>query len=70
MTRFGFKYLESYFKSHGAGIEVVNGDVNRDARKELVEDLIFLVMSFAGRLYGIRSKKREEVVNCVKKALS
>lgn len=35
LTRFGFKYLESYFKSHGVEIEVVNGDVNRDARKEL-----------------------------------
>jgi len=70
LTRFGFKYLESYFKSHGVEIEVVNGDVNRDARKELVEDLISLVTSFAGRIYGMRSKKRREVVNCVRKALS
>lgn len=70
LTRFGFKYLESYFKSHGVEIEVVNGDINRDAKDELVEDLISLVTSFAGRLYGMRSKKRKEVVNCVRKALS
>jgi len=70
LTRFGFKYLESYFKSHGVEIEVVNGDVYKDSRQELVEDIISLVSSFAGRLYGMRSKKREEVVNCVRKTLS
>lgn len=70
LTRFGFKYLESYFKSHGVEIEVVNGDVHKDAQQELVEDLISLVSSFAGRLYGMRSKKREEVVSCVRKAVS
>lgn len=68
LTRFGFRYLESYFRSHGVEIEVVNG--NRDSRQELVEDLVSLVSSFAGRLYGMRSKKREEVVSCVRKAVS
>jgi len=70
LTRFGFRYLESYFKSHEVEIEVVNGDVHRDSRQELVEDLISLVSSFAGRLYGMRSKKREEVISCVRKAVS
>lgn len=70
LTRFGFKYLESYFKSHGVEIDVVNGDIHKDAQQELVEDLISLVSSFAGRLYGMRSKKREEVVSCVRKAIS
>ncbi|MEM3832327.1 MAG: hypothetical protein QW128_01835 [Thermoprotei archaeon] len=50
LARFGFKYLERYFASHNVKIEVANGDEPKDAYRELVEDLIALVSSFAGRL--------------------
>lgn len=36
--------------------------------QELVEDLIAAVTSFAGRLYGVRSGKKE-VVESVKQAI-
>jgi len=62
LTRFGFKYLERYFASHGVRIEIANGEEPRDAYQELVENLIALVSSFAGELYGLRSHKYEEVV--------
>jgi hypothetical protein len=26
LTRFGFRYLERYFSSHGVGVEAVNGE--------------------------------------------
>ncbi len=67
LTRFGFKYLERYFASHGVRIEVVNGEESKDACQELVEDLISLVSSFAGKLYGLRSHKQKEVVEGVRK---
>jgi len=37
--------------------------------KELVEDLIAIVTSFAGRLYGMRSHKKKKVVESVKQAI-
>lgn len=70
LTRFGFKYLERYFASHGVKIEVVNGDEPKNAYQELVEDLIALVSSFAGKLYGIRSHKYKEVVEGVRKLVT
>ncbi len=52
LTRFGFEYLEHLFKKFGVRIEVVFGDEPKDAYQEPVEDLIAIVTSFAGRLYG------------------
>ena len=70
LTRFGFKYLERYFASHGVKIEVVNGEEPKDAYQELVEDLIALVSSFAGKLYGLRSHRYKEVVEGVKQLVT
>jgi len=70
LTRFGFSYLERYFSSHGVRIEVVNGEEPKDAYQELVEDLIALVSSFAGKLYGLRSHKYEKVVEGVKQLIT
>jgi putative resolvase len=70
LTRFGFSYLERYFSSHGVRIEVVNGEEPKDAYQELVEDLIAIVTSFAGKLYGLRSHKYEKVVKGVKQLIA
>jgi excisionase family DNA binding protein len=69
LTRFGFRYLEEFFKSHGVRIEVVFGEEPKDLQQELVEDLIAIVTSFAGRLYGMRSHKKRMVVESVKQAI-
>ncbi|MGP3703478.1 MAG: IS607 family transposase, partial [Candidatus Bathyarchaeota archaeon] len=70
LTRFGFKYLERYFASHNVKIEVVNGEEPKEPYQELVEDLIALVSSFAGKLYGLRSHKYEKVVEGVKQLIA
>lgn len=70
LTRFGFSYLERYFSSHGVRIEVVNGEEPKDAYQELVEDLIAIVTSFAGKLYGLKSHKYEKVVMGVKQLIA
>ena len=69
LTRFGFKYLEEFFNSHGVRIEVVFGGEPKDLQQELIEDLIAIVTSFAGRLYGMRSHKKKKVVEGVKQAI-
>ena len=58
LTRFGFEYLEYFFKQYGVLVEVVYSEEPKDAYQELVEDLLATVTSFAGKLYGIRSHKK------------
>lgn len=69
LTRFGFKYLETFFNSHGCKIEVLNREEIKEPQQELVEDLIAVVTSFAGRICGARSHKRQKVVEAVKQAV-
>ena len=68
LTRFGFKTLEQYFNSHSVEIEVIF-DEDKTPEKELVEDLLTIVTSFAGKLYGMRSHKKKRLVEAVKNAL-
>ena len=57
LTRFGFHYLETIFLAHNVNIIVVK-DVNNEktVQEELVEDMMSLIASFSGKLYGMRSK--------------
>lgn len=67
MTRFGFEYLEYFFNQHGVRIEVVFGEEPKDSYQEFVEDLIEIVTSFAGKLYGMRSRKKRVLVEGFRK---
>ncbi|MCC6034910.1 MAG: IS607 family transposase [Desulfurococcaceae archaeon] len=69
LTRFGFEYLEHFFKQYGVRIEVAFGEEPKNAYQELVEDLIETVTSFAGKLYGLRSRKKKRFVEGFKKLL-
>ncbi|MCE4599620.1 MAG: IS607 family transposase [Desulfurococcales archaeon] len=69
LTRFGFEYLEYFFNQYGVRVEAVYGEEARDARQELVEDLLAIVMSFAGKLYGLRSRRRKKLIQGFKKLL-
>ncbi|BDB98682.1 IS607 family transposase [Saccharolobus caldissimus] len=69
LTRFGFEYLEEFFSTMGVKIEIVFGDEPKDATQELVEDLISIITSFAGKIYGMRSHKKTVLVQGVKKLI-
>ena len=66
LTRFGFEYLQSWFTDHGVEVLVLHPDDDQTAEEELVADMIALVTSFAGRIYGRRSRKSKEIVACVR----
>ncbi len=68
LTRFGFGYLARYFTSHGVRLHEVDGREGRKSlQEELVDDLLAIVTSFSGKLYGLRShKKARELVSAVK----
>jgi predicted site-specific integrase-resolvase len=69
LTRFGFEFLEYFFKQYGVGIEVVFDEEPKDAYQELVEDLMEIVTLFAGKLYGMRSHRKRRLVEEFKKLL-
>ena len=68
LTRFGFGYLEEFFRGYGVRIHVVDGQEDYKAvQEELVDDLIAVVTSFSGKLYGLRSHgKAKALVDAVK----
>ncbi len=69
LTRFGFEHLDYFFRQYGVRIEVVYGEEPKDAYQELVEDLLAIVTSFAGKLYGMRSHKKKRLVQGFKQLL-
>ena len=61
LTRFGYHYLEAAFRSAGTEIVVVKDmDSERSVQEELVEDMMALIASFSGKLYGLRSRKKKK----------
>ncbi len=68
LTRFGFGYLKKICEHFGTNIVVINHDPKeeRDLHRELVKDILSLVASMSGRLYGLRSHKRNKIIKMVR----
>lgn len=61
LTRFGYHYLESMFLAKEVDIVVLD-DISqeKDIQQELVENMMSLIASFSGKLYGMCSHKNKE----------
>ena len=59
LTRFQFNILVRVFDSYDVEIECVDKQENSD-EAELVNDIMMLMASFSGKLYGRRSAKRRK----------
>ena len=57
LTRFQFNVLVRFFASYGIVIECVEKGDKTD-EQDLVDDIMMLMASFSGKLYGRRSAKR------------
>jgi len=57
LTRFSFDAFVEFFRALGVDVLVLNGEEQKEPERELVEDLIAVLTSFAGKLYGMRSRK-------------
>ncbi|TEB05702.1 hypothetical protein Psch_02743 [Pelotomaculum schinkii] len=66
LARFGYKYLEQYYRSCGVEIDIMEFDEEKSPQEELVEDMIAIVTSFSARIYGKRggrvAKKLTELI--------
>jgi len=70
LTRFGQEYLETLFDSYGVTLTILSPDAEKAAEPELTDDLLALIASFAGRLYGRRSHKQKELLKCAQAVIS
>ena len=70
LTRFGQEYLETLFACFGVTLTVLESGEERTPEQELTDDLLALIASFSGRLYGMRSHKQKELVQCAQAVLS
>ena len=62
LTRFGFHYIETICQHHHVEIVIVNQDEKKlSIEEELTNDLMSLIASFSGKLYGLRSHKNRKV---------
>jgi putative resolvase len=64
LTRFGQEYLQAFFESFGVMLTVLDSGENTTAEQELADDLVAVLSSFSGRLYGMRSHKQQELLKC------
>jgi putative resolvase len=58
LARFGYEYLKFILDAYGVELESLNPKETGELQKELAEDLIAIVSSFAARIYGHRSRKK------------
>lgn len=70
LTRFGLSYLRILFSGYGVTLTVLSPDEDQTPEQELTEDLLAIIGSFAGRLYGLRSRKKAALVACAKQVLA
>lgn len=62
LTRFGFNYIKLICDYNNVEIVIVNRECNdKTVSEELAEDIISIIHSFSGKLYGMRRKVRDEI---------
>lgn len=62
LTRFGFNYLKNVCDFHRTEIVVVASEEDdKSVEEELAQDIISIIHSFSGKLYGMRRKVKEDI---------
>lgn len=61
LTRFQFNLIKTFFNSYDVEIETVENN-NISNEEEFVNDIMMLMASFSGKLYGKRSVKRKKEI--------
>ena len=60
LTRFGFEYLETLCNYFGVNIITIEDISPKSEQEELVDDMMSLLASFSGKLYGMKSNKKKK----------
>ena len=70
LTRFGQEYLQVLFDSFGVTLTILEPGEDKTGEQELTDDLLALIASFSGRLYGMRSYKQKELLKCAQAVIN
>ena len=70
LTRFGQEYLEMLFERFDVALTVLEPGDEKTPEQELTEDMLALLASFSGRLYGMRSHKQKELLQCAQAVIN
>ena len=70
MTRFQFNVFAEFFGSHGVSIEVIGSPEDKTYEQELVDDIMALMASFSGKIYGKRSADRRKKAKALKQLVA
>ena len=70
LTRFGQEFLETLFSCFGVKLTVLDPGEEKTPEQELTADLLALIASFSGRLYGMRSHKQKELLQCAQAVIT
>lgn len=70
LTRFGHEYLQVLFDSCGVTLTILEPGEDKTPEQELTDDLLALIASFSGRLYGMRSHQQKELLQCVQAVIN
>lgn len=60
LTRFGYNYLKEYLSEFNVKVRYLNELGEKSPESEMVEDLVAIIHSFSGKLYGLRSAKNKK----------
>jgi excisionase family DNA binding protein len=70
LTRFGLSYLRALFSGYAVTLTMLSPDEDKTPEEELTQDLLAIIASFAGRLYGVRSRKQQQLLACAEHVLA
>ena len=60
LTRFGYNYIQTYVSEFGVKIQYLHTLEQKTPESEMGEDLVAIIHSFSGKLYGLRSNKSKQ----------
>ena len=69
LTRFGLTYVQTLFSGYGVSLTVLSPDEDKTPEEELTQDLLVIITSFAGKLYGLRSHQQKQLLACAQQVL-
>jgi putative resolvase len=70
LARFGQEYLQALFDSFGVTLTVLDPSEDKTTEQELTGDMLAVLASFSGRLYGMRSHKQKELLKCAQAVIN
>lgn len=69
-TRFGQEYLQTLFACCDVTLTVLEPGEEKTPEQEVTHDVLALIVSFSGRMYGMRSHTQRALVTCAKQVIA